>query len=104
MVILLGPVFLKTSISFRFLWTVVFITTGSQSKLPFKDLNNDGADEIGFWDIKPTTKSLYVFNALNGSLLCAVCYGNFIGPRFFKNINKFQIFMDGGIYYNRLAK
>lgn len=34
-----------------------------------KDLNNDGADEIGFWDIKPTTKSLYVFNPSNGTLL-----------------------------------
>ena len=34
-----------------------------------KDLNSDGADEIGFWDIKPTTKSLYVFNASNGTLL-----------------------------------
>lgn len=34
-----------------------------------KDLNSDGADEIGFWDIKPTTKSLYVFNAKNGTLL-----------------------------------
>ncbi|WP_162623222.1 hypothetical protein [Confluentibacter sediminis] len=34
-----------------------------------KDLNSDGADEIGFWDIKPTTKSLYVFNATTGALL-----------------------------------
>jgi len=34
-----------------------------------KDLNSDGADDIGFWDIKPTTKSLYVFNASNGKLL-----------------------------------
>ena len=34
-----------------------------------KDLNSDGADEIGFWDIKPTTKSLYVFDATNGNLL-----------------------------------
>lgn len=34
-----------------------------------KDLNSDGADEIGFWDIKPTIKSLYVFNASNGNLL-----------------------------------
>lgn len=42
-----------------------------QSQLEnLKDLNSDGSDEIGFWDIKPTTKSLYVFNASNGSLLC----------------------------------
>ena len=41
-----------------------------QSQLEnLKDLNNDGADEIGFWDIKPTTKSLYVFDATNGALL-----------------------------------
>lgn len=42
-----------------------------QSQLEnLKDLNSDGADEIGFWDIKPTTKSLYVFNAVSGTLLC----------------------------------
>ncbi|WP_106657876.1 hypothetical protein [Confluentibacter flavum] len=41
-----------------------------QSQLEnLKDLNSDGADEIGFWDIKPTTKSLYVFNASTGTLL-----------------------------------
>lgn len=41
-----------------------------QSQLEnLKDLNSDGSDEIGFWDIKPTTKSLYVFNATNGTLL-----------------------------------
>ncbi len=41
-----------------------------QSKLEnLKDLNSDGADEIGFWDLKPTTKSLHIFNATNGKLL-----------------------------------
>lgn len=35
-----------------------------------QDLNRDGADEIGFWDIKPTSKTLYVFNAVNSALLC----------------------------------
>ncbi len=34
-----------------------------------QDLNSDEADEIGFWDFKPTTKSLYVFNAITGELL-----------------------------------
>ncbi|MFB9057797.1 hypothetical protein ACFFU9_13705 [Mariniflexile ostreae] len=34
-----------------------------------KDLNSDGADEIGFWDIKASTKTLYIFNATNGALL-----------------------------------
>ncbi|UPS91061.1 hypothetical protein [Bizionia sp. M204] len=34
-----------------------------------KDLNNDEADEIGFWDIKPTSKTLYVYDATNSRLL-----------------------------------
>ena len=34
-----------------------------------RDLNGDGADEIGFWNIKPTTKSLYIFDAANSRLL-----------------------------------
>ena len=34
-----------------------------------RDLNGDGADEIGFWNIKPTTKSLYIFDATNSGLL-----------------------------------
>jgi hypothetical protein len=42
-----------------------------QSKLEnLKDINNDGADEIGFLDIKPRSKTLYVFSALSGELLC----------------------------------
>lgn len=41
-----------------------------QSQLEnLKDLNNDDADEIGFWDIRPNTKSLYIFDATNGKLL-----------------------------------
>lgn len=41
-----------------------------QSQLEnLKDLNGDGADEIGFWDIKPTSKSLYIYNATTGNLL-----------------------------------
>lgn len=34
-----------------------------------QDLNGDGADEVGFWNIKPTTKSLYVFDAVTSKLL-----------------------------------
>lgn len=34
-----------------------------------QDLNNDLADEIGFWDIKPTSKTLYVYDANNSKLL-----------------------------------
>jgi hypothetical protein len=41
-----------------------------QSQLEnLKDLNGDGADEIGFWNIKPNTKSLYIFDATNSTLL-----------------------------------
>lgn len=48
----------------------IIIEGAYQSQLEnLKDLNSDGADEIGFWDIKPTTKSLYIFNATNGKLL-----------------------------------
>ncbi|TYB76287.1 hypothetical protein [Bizionia myxarmorum] len=48
----------------------ITINDAYQSQLEnLKDLNGDGADEIGFWDIKPTSKSLYVFNATNGMLL-----------------------------------
>lgn len=35
-----------------------------------RDLNSDGADEIGFWDIKSKSKTLYVYNAVTGLLLC----------------------------------
>ncbi len=48
----------------------ITITGAYQSQLEnLKDLNNDGADEIGFWDIKPTTKSLHIFDATTGALL-----------------------------------
>ena len=48
----------------------ITIAGAYQSKLEnLKDLNSDGADEIGFWDFKPTTKSLYIFNATDGKLL-----------------------------------
>lgn len=48
----------------------ITIKDAYQSQLEnLKDLNGDGADEIGFWNIKPTTKSLYVFNATNSLLL-----------------------------------
>jgi hypothetical protein len=58
-----------------------------------KDLNNDGADEIGFWDIKPTTKSLYVFNALNGKLLTESIV---INTTVHKNLNLIDVFKKTG--------
>lgn len=48
----------------------ISIKNAYQSKLEnLRDLNGDEADEIGFWDIKPTTKSLYIFDATNSKLL-----------------------------------
>ena len=58
-----------------------------------KDLNSDGADEIGFWDIKPTTKSLYVFNALTGSLLSEPIV---INTTVHKNLNLIDVFKKTG--------
>ena len=65
-----------------------------QSQLEnLKDLNNDGTDEIGFWDIKPTTKSLYVFNALNGKLLSEPIV---INTTVHKNLNLIDVFKKTG--------
>ena len=65
-----------------------------QSKLEnLKDLNSDSADEIGFWDIKPTTKSLYVFNATNGSLLCEPIV---INTTVHKNLSLIDVFKKTG--------
>ena len=57
------------------------------------DLNSDGADEIGFWDIKPTTKSLYVFNASNGRLLTEPIV---INTTVHKNLNLIDVFKKTG--------
>ena len=65
-----------------------------QSQLEnLKDLNSDGADEIGFWDIKPTTKSLYVFNATNGRLLCEPIL---INTAVHKNLKLIDVFKKTG--------
>ncbi len=58
-----------------------------------KDLNSDSADEIGFWDIKPTTKSLYVFNAANGTLLCEPVV---INTTVHKNLSLIDVFKKTG--------
>lgn len=60
-----------------------------------KDLNNDGADEIGFWDIKPTTKSLYIFNATNGTLLTEPVV---INTTVHKNLRLIDVFKKTGPY------
>ncbi|GHC50730.1 hypothetical protein [Ulvibacter litoralis] len=65
-----------------------------QSELEnLKDLNSDGADEIGFWDIKPTTKSLYVFDATKGILLCDPIV---INTAVHKNLKLIDVFKKSG--------
>jgi hypothetical protein len=65
-----------------------------QSQLEnLKDLNSDGADEIGFWDIKPTSKSLYVFNASTGRLLSEPIV---INTTVHKNLNLIDVFKKTG--------
>ncbi len=58
-----------------------------------KDLNNDGADEIGFWDLKPTTKTLYVFNPSNSKLLTEPIV---INTNVHKNLNLIDVFKKTG--------
>jgi hypothetical protein len=58
-----------------------------------KDLNSDGADEIGFWDLKPTTNTLYVFDATNGKLLTEPVV---INTSVHKNLNLIDVFKKTG--------
>lgn len=58
-----------------------------------KDLNSDGADEIGFWDLKPTSKSLLVFDATNGKLLTQPVV---INTNVHKNLNLIDVFKKTG--------
>ncbi len=58
-----------------------------------KDLNSDGADEIGFWDLKPTSKTLYVFNATNGALLTEPIM---INTAVHKNMKLIDVFKKSG--------
>lgn len=59
-----------------------------------KDLNSDGADEIGFWDLKPTSKSLYVFDATNGRLLTEPIV---INTTVHKNLKLIDVFKKTGV-------
>lgn len=58
-----------------------------------KDLNSDGADEIGFWDIKPTSKTLYVFDATSGTLLTKPIL---INTTVHKNLKLIDVFKKSG--------
>jgi hypothetical protein len=49
----------------------ITVENSYQSKLVnLKDINNDQADEIGYWDIKPGTKTLFIYSTRSGELLC----------------------------------
>ncbi len=58
-----------------------------------KDLNSDNADELGFWNIKPTTKSLYVFDPTNGTLLINPIV---INTEIHKNLSFIDVFKKTG--------
>lgn len=58
-----------------------------------KDINSDGADEIGFWDIKPDSKTLYVYSAINGELLCKPAR---INTRVHKDLDFIDVFKKTG--------
>ena len=65
-----------------------------QSQLEnLKDLNEDRADEIGFWDIKPTTKSLYIFDATTGKLLTKPLV---INTKIHRNLKLIDVFKKTG--------
>ena len=65
-----------------------------QSQLEnLKDLNSDGADEIGFWDIKPTTKSLNVYDVNNGVLLIEPVV---INTKIHRNLDLIDVFKKTG--------
>lgn len=72
----------------------IIIKGAYQSKLEnLKDINSDGADEIGFWDIKPTSKTLYVYSAVNGKLLCQPAR---INTMVHKNLDFIDVFKKTG--------
>lgn len=72
----------------------IVIVGAYQSQLEnLKDLNSDGADEIGFWDIKPTSKTLYVFDATNGKLLTEPIV---INTTVHKNLKLIDVFKKSG--------
>ncbi len=72
----------------------ITIKNSYQSELEnLKDLNSDGTDEIGFWNIKPTTKSLFVFNPSNGTLLTEPIV---INTSVHKNLNLIDVFKKTG--------
>lgn len=58
-----------------------------------KDLNGDGADELGFWDIKATTKTLSVYDVATGTLLTAPIL---INTNVHRNLSLIDVFKKTG--------
>ncbi len=72
----------------------ITIENAYQSQLEnLKDLNGDGADELGFWNIKPTQKSLYIFDATNSKLLTQPVT---INTAVHKNLSLIDVFKKSG--------
>lgn len=72
----------------------ITIENAYQSQLEnLKDLNGDGADEVGFWNIKPTTKSLYIFDATKSRLLTPPVV---INTAVHKDLNLIDVFKKSG--------
>lgn len=72
----------------------IIVEGAYKSKLEnLKDINSDGADEIGFWDIKPDSKTLYVYSAINGELLCNPAT---INTRVHKDLDFIDVFKKTG--------
>lgn len=55
-----------------------------------RDLNGDLADEVGFWSITPTSKSLYIFDATKSKLLTPPIFINTIRHKNLKLIDVFK--------------
>ncbi|MFD2550858.1 hypothetical protein ACFSQP_03410 [Bizionia sediminis] len=74
--------------------TNIVVLNSYQSDLEnLKDLNSDGADELGYWDIKPNTKTLYIYNAVTGTLLAEPVV---INTAVHKNLKLIDVFKKTG--------
>jgi hypothetical protein len=72
----------------------ITVKNSYQSKLVnLKDINNDEADEIGYWDIKPDTKTLFIYSTRNGELLCKPVV---INRKMHENLDLIDVFKRSG--------
>lgn len=74
--------------------TAITIENAYKSQLDnLQDLNDDGADEIGFWNIKPNSKTLYIFDATTSKLLTPPVT---INTTIHKDLNLIDVFKKTG--------